>query len=387
MIAMDEKADKKPEICYVINHIDWFWSHRLPLARGAQEDGWDVSVAVPGASADENLADEGFKGIDLPAPDQGFGPLGVIKTIFALRRIIRRDSPDLIHAITLKYAFITGLATLGLANVKLVHTIAGLGYLFSGEGVKPKVLRTLIGPFLRLALRRANIHLIFQNPDDMHIMISRGFADPDRAHLIRGSGVDTAEFMPCEAPSEANDQGDNPIVVMPTRLVHDKGVAIFVEAARLLKEEGVNVSCQIAGGVTQNNPLAISQDDMENMVKDGAAEWLGKVSDMPALLAKAALVAYPSYYREGIPKVLLEAASMAKAIVTTDHPGCKEAVKDGYNGLLVPVKDARALATAIKTLLDDPKLCAEMGAHSRQRAVDEFDVKIIVKQTLETYNL
>ena len=381
MIALDEKADKKPEICYVINHIDWFWSHRLPLARGAQEAGWQVSVAVPGASADENLTDEGFKGIDLPAPDQGFGPLGVVKTMCALRRIIRRDSPDLVHAITLKYAFITGLATLGLSHVKLVHTIAGLGYLFSGEGIKPKILRTVLGPFLRLALRRKNIQLIFQNPDDMNMMISRGFADPSQAHLIRGSGVDTHEFTPSDTP-EATEN----IVVMPTRLVHDKGVAVFVDAARILKQQGVNAVFQIAGGVTHNNPLAISQGDMEAMVKDGAAEWLGKVSDMPALLAKAALVAYPSYYREGIPKVLLEAASMAKAIVTTDHPGCKEAVNHGENGLLVPVKDAQSLADAIKKLLDDPAERHKMGQRSRQRATEEFDVKIIVAQTLETYS-
>lgn len=378
---MSAQTTTKPSLFYIINHIDWFWSHRLPLALGAQDAGWDVTVAVPDASNDEQLKERGFHGLDLPPPDQGFGPLAVIKTIFALRKLIRNNAPDLVHAITLKYAFITGLATLGFKRLKIVHTIAGLGYLFSGEGIKPKILRTVIGPFLRLALRRPNTELIFQNPDDMRIMIDRGFADPARSHLIRGSGVDTDDFTPREGTQEAP-----PIVVMPTRLVHDKGVAVFVEAARILKQQGIDALFQIAGGVTHNNPLAISQTEMEAMTADGAAQWLGKVSDMPDLLARATLVAYPSYYREGIPKVLLEAAAMGKAIVTTDHPGCREAVSHGQNGLLVPVKDAQALAEGIKTLLADPKSCAAMGAHSRRRAVDEFDVKIVVKQTLTVYN-
>lgn len=373
-------APPKPSLLYVINHIDWFWSHRLPLARGAQKAGWDVSVAVPHATQDPNLGKEGFIGLDLPAPDQGFAPVAVLKTIVALRKMIKDQKPDLVHAITLKYAFITGLAALGL-KTRLVHTIAGLGYLFSGEGLKPKILRLLVGPFLKLALRRTGTQLIFQNPDDQRIMIERGFADPAQAHLIRGSGVDTDDFAPRPLPEE--DQP--PLVVMPTRLVHDKGVAVFVEAARQLKQQGVQARFQIAGGVTKNNPLAMTQAEIEAMVADGAAQWLGKVSDMPALLAQARIVAYPSYYREGIPKVLLEAAAMGKAIITTDHPGCREAVDAGENGLLVPVKDAQSLALAIKTLLDDPQLCAAMGEKSRQKALEEFDVRLIVEQTVKLY--
>lgn len=373
-------APPKPSLLYVINHIDWFWSHRLPLARGAQKAGWDVSVAVPHATQDPNLGKEGFIGLDLPAPDQGFAPVAVLKTIIALRKMIKDQKPDLVHAITLKYAFITGLAALGL-KTRLVHTIAGLGYLFSGEGVKPKILRLLVGPFLKLALRRTGTQLIFQNPDDQRIMIERGFAAPAQAHLIRGSGVDTDDFAPRPLPEEDLP----PLVVMPTRLVHDKGVAVFVEAARQLKQQGVQARFQIAGGVTKNNPLAMTQAEIEAMVADGAAQWLGKVSDMPALLAQARIVAYPSYYREGIPKVLLEAAAMGKAIITTDHPGCREAVDAGENGLLVPVKDAQSLALAIKTLLDDPQLCAAMGEKSRQKALEEFDVRLIVEQTVKLY--
>ncbi len=378
---MSKNTQAKPKLLYVINHIDWFWSHRLPLARGAQEAGYDVHVAVTGAEGDKNLKKEGFTGHELPASDQGFLPLTMLKTIWAIHKLMHTEKPTLVHAITLKYAFLAGLAGRLNPDVKLVHTLAGLGYLFAGEGCKPKVLRTLIGPVLKLALKGKNTELIFQNPDDLALLLSRNFAREEQCTLIRGSGVDTEEFKPQPEPEEL----EAPVVVMPTRLVHDKGVAVFVEAARILKARGITAQCQIAGGVTTNNPLAISQAEMEEMVADGAAQWLGKVSDMPKLLAGATLIVYPSYYREGIPKVLLESAAMGKAIITTDHPGCREAVAHNDNGLLVPVKDAEATANAIEALLGDKEKRQSMGKKSRQRAEQEFDVRLIVEKTLQVY--
>ncbi len=384
------KKHKKPKLLYVINHIDWFWSHRLPLAIGAQKDGYDVHVAVTGAEDDEKLASKGFHGHALPASDAGFMPLTMLKTIWAVSCLMRDEQPDIVHAITLKYAFIAGLAGRLHPDVKLVHTLAGLGYLFAGDGVKPKVLRILISPLLKLAFKGKNTELIFQNPDDMALLLSRGLAREEQCTLIRGSGVDTDEFSPQpESGSESGSEDKNPIVVMPTRLVHDKGVAVFIEAARILKSQGIEARYQIAGGVTTNNPLAISKGEMEAMIagSDGAAEWLGRVSDMPALLAGAALVVYPSYYREGIPKVLLESAAMGKAIITTDHPGCREAVAHNDNGLLVPVKDAEATAKAIKMLLSDNEKRISMGVQSRKKAEKEFDVRLIVEKTLAVYKL
>jgi len=373
-------AGKK--LLYVINHLDWFWSHRLPLAQGAQKEGWDVLVAVTDASRDEKLAEGGFTGLELPPSDQGFTPFTVLKTIYAIHQRMAETKPDLVHAITLKYAFMTGLAARLHPDIRIVHTIAGLGYLFSGESSKARVLRTLISPLLKLALKGKNMQIIFQNPDDQALLISRGLVREEQCHLIRGSGVDTSQFDHTPEP----DSDAPPLVIMPTRLVHDKGVAVFVETARILKKRGVPARFQIAGGVTTNNPLAISKIEMENMVADGAAEWLGKVSNMPKLFSDCALVVYPSYYREGIPKVLLEAAATGRAIITTDHPGCREAVAANENGLLVPVKDAEATADAVQSLLEDKERRKQMGANSRKKAETEFDVQIIVRQTLDVYN-
>lgn len=359
------------KLLYVINHIDWFWSHRLRLAQAAQENGYDVHIAVPGA--DEKLAEAGFNGYDLPVVP--------MKTILALRKIVRAETPDIVHAITLKYAFLTGLAVTGL-NVKCVYTIAGLGYLFSGESLKPKILRFFLAPFFKFIFRSKKAALIFQNPDDKNLFIRRGFAREDKSFLIPGSGVDLQQFSFTEEPKE-----EEKLVLMPTRLVHDKGVSVFIEAARILKARGVNAKFQIAGGITQNNPLAISAQEMKEMTADGAAQWLGKVDDMPALYRAAHLIAYPSWYGEGVPKVLLEAASTGRAIVTTDHPGCREAVQDGVTGLLVPVKDAEALANAVETLLNDNNLRRAMSKKSRALAEKKFAADIIVQETLKIYKM
>lgn len=375
----------KPKLLYIINHIDWFWSHRLPLATGARDAGWEVVVCVEGASKDSKLAENGFTGRELPSADKGFAPFAVLNIILAIHRLIKEEQPVLLHAITLKYAFMAGLAARFHKDIRIIHTLAGLGYLFSGEGTKPKILRTLVGPFLKIALKHKNAQIIFQNPDDLKIMLSCGFVREEQTHLIRGSGVDTDAFR--YAPEEENPaaENDTPIVVMPTRLVHDKGVAVFVEAARILKKRGPKARFQIAGGLVTNNPLAVSKDEMEKLCEDGTVEWLGKVSDMPGLLARATLIVYPSYYREGIPKVLLESCATGRAIVTTDHPGCREAVTDGDNGLLVPIKDTQATAAAIEKLLADPQTRKAMGMRSRARAEEEFDVRKIVKATLAVY--
>lgn len=369
-------------LLYVVNHMDWFWSHRLPLAQGAMESGWEVVVAATGAGREKRLAAYGFQGIELPPATKLPQLLSVCAIVVALGRLLRELKPDLLHVITLKYVLLAGLVARLRPSLPVVFTIAGLGFLFSDESCKARFLRLFIAPFLRLSLGHPQATIIFQNPDDRDQMIRLRFAKPENSVVIRGSGVDIDLFKPTPEPEHGP-----PMVLMATRLVRDKGVAVFVEAAHLLKAKGVNAAFFIAGGLDYINPNALTKTDMEALTADGLVVWLGKVKDMPALYARSTLVAYPSYYGEGVPKVLLEAAASGRAIVTTEHVGCREVVIDRENGLLVPVKNATALADSINWLLSHGEDRRRMAACGRARAEKEFATERIVKQTLAIYGI
>lgn len=351
----------------------------MPIAIGARERGWDVTIGMIGKPEDTAML-EGFKTVFLPRPKEGLGPLAVLETILSLRKVVSETRADLVHTVTLKYAFLLGLATSFQRGYAVVYTLAGLGFLFRGEGVKPKIMRAVLSPFLKLVFRDPKAQTIFQNPDDEALMMAAGYIRPGHSHLVISSGTDLEKFAALPPPDD-----EAPLVLMPTRLVREKGVHIFIEAARALKRRGAVARFAIAGGETKHNPRAISKTEMETLTKDGAVEWLGRVEDMPALLAGAAIIVYPSYYGEGVPRVLLEAAAAGRPIITTDHAGCRETVKNNVSGILVPVRDVRAVAEAIESLLEDKEKRLNMGHQSRLLAEEKFDIKRIVSQTCDVY--
>jgi len=362
------------------------WESRIALAQAAKKNGADVTIGLitaQGQAQDKIAANaKNFNIIELQKM------LGGSKSIKAslsmmqkIRQIVAQEKPDLIHTVTLKYGFLTALATLDYNKTKKVFTIAGLGYLYRSDGVKAKILRAVLWPFLLLAFHGRNTHLIFQNADDRAMLINKKITTVQNTSLIKGSGVYLDRFD----ANVAEQKNDLPLVLMPTRLVHEKGVAVFVDAAHILRAKGVNARFEIAGGLTHDNPRAISQEEMKRMTEDGLVTWLGRINNMPEKLKEAALVVYPSYYGEGIPRVLLEACAAGCPIITTDHPGCREAVTHEENGLLVPVKDAQATAWAIEKLLEDPQRRNQMGAMSRNKACREFDIHDIANLTLDVY--
>lgn len=365
------------KVLYIINHMDWFWSHRLPLANKAKEEGWQVLVCAPRADKDTKLAEYGFKGFSL---NKIYGPVCVWYAIKKIRRILEEEKPNLIHAITIKFALPAGLAARG-QDVNVIHTLAGLGYLFAGDGLKPKLLRMLVGPFLKKSFISSRTKLIFQNPDDMELMIKQGYAEREASYLIKGSGVDLEQFSAVPEP-----ESEKPLVLFPTRLVWEKGIKVFIEAANILDQKGLSARYAIAGGISKTNPSAVTEAEMKKELEGSSVEWLGHVDNMPKLLQESAIIAYPSWYGEGVPKVLLEAAASARPIITTDHAGCRETVIEGKNGYLVSVRNAEALAERIEELVLNPQLRKIMGQTSRELAKKEFDVKSVVKRTVDLYD-
>ena len=373
---MSARAGKK--LLYIFDHTDW--KSRIPIAAGAQSRGWEVTIGIIGTPQDTAML-KGFNTVFLPRPKEGLGPLAVLETVFSFRKLVRDTRADLVHTVTLKYAFLVGLATSFQRGYSVVYTLAGLGFLFRGEGIKPKILRAALSPLLKFVFLDRKAQIIFQNPDDQKLMAEMGYVRPHQTHLVISSGVDLEKFSSLPPPEDKV-----PLVLMPTRLVREKGIHIFIEAAWILKRRSTRARFAIAGGETKHNPRAISKGEMQALTADGTVEWLGRVEDMQTLLAQAAMVVYPSYYGEGVPRVLLEAAAAGRPIITTDHAGCREAVSDKISGLLVPVKDAGAVADAIEILLDDKEKRLEMGRQSRNKAEAYFDVKRIVLLTCDVYD-
>ncbi len=365
------------KILYLFNAADW--ESRIAVADAAQDMGLEIVIGLINPKG--VMPESPYKISALEQTGSNLNPISTLRLIRDMRVLIQQEQPDVVHTVTLKYGFMVGLAAARFKAMRKIHTLAGLGYVFRGQGLRPLLLRLAIAPLLKHALKRPNTLLIFQNSDDQALMIDAGYVAAADTTLIRGSGIVLEKF---EGFEDRRDP-DTPLVLMPTRLVHDKGVAVFIEAAKILAEHGVHAQFKIAGGVSKDNPSGISETEMTAMLKGSPVEWLGRVENMPELLSQASLVVFPSYYGEGIPRVLLEACAAGRAIVTTDHPGCREAIVDGEGGLLVPIQDADATAAAIKTLLDDPQRRKDMEACNYKRARTEFDIKAIALQTAALY--
>lgn len=365
------------KVLYIFNAVDW--ESRIPVAEAARANGLEIVLGLINPKDDVPKTD--FETHILEQVGRNLNPFSTFKLIRDMRKLINNTRPDVVHTVTLKYGFMAGLAGAPFKTMRKIHTLAGLGYTFRGQGLGPQILKLGIGPILKYALKRPNTHLIFQNADDQQLMIDAGYAAADDTTLIRGSGISLEKF---EGFEDMRDP-ETPVVLMPTRLVHDKGVAVFIEAAKILEERGTKAIFKIAGGVSKDNPSGISQAEMEEMLKGRHVKWLGRVKNMPELLSQAALVVYPSYYGEGVPRVLLEACAAGRAVVTTDHPGCREAIIDGEGGMLVPIKDAHATAEAIEYLLSDLPRLSRMEACNLVRARAEFDITSIAKRTAALY--
>lgn len=359
-----------PRLVYLVTEDWYFASHRLPLAVAAEQAGFEVTVITRCEAKCKAIRAAGIEVVPFAMARRGVNPFGLLREVVTLARLYRRLRPDLVHHVALRPVVAGGLAA-RLARVPgVVSAIAGMGYAFTAGrgGWLAFVLRAL----LRAALRRGPV--IVQNPDDAQAVRALGVA-PERIRLIPGAGVDVHAFSPRPEPDGA------PVVMLASRLLWDKGVGEFVETARRLAGRARFV---LVGSPDPGNPASVPEDVLRQWTAEGVVEWWGAREDMPKTLAQAAVVCLPSY-REGLPKVLLEAMACGRPVVTTDAPGCRDCVRDGDNGLLVPVKDAGALAAAVSRLLEDPELRRRMGGRGRQRAVEEFRQERVIEATLAVY--
>jgi glycosyltransferase involved in cell wall biosynthesis len=358
---------------------DWYFClHWMHIAVAARAAGHHVTVLTRVSAHGERIREAGLDLVPIDLGRSGTNPLRDLATMVRLTRLYRRLRPDVVQHIAVK-PVLYGSVAARLAGVPaVVNTVAGLGYVFSSSELLARLLRPFVAFGYRVALAPRRHHLVVQNGDDLEFFVSHAGVDRRRAHVIRGVGVDTARFSPVPEPSGV------PLALLPARLLRDKGVAEFVAAARLLRERGVAARFAIAGDRDPQNPGSVPEQQVEAWSGEGVVEFLGWQGDMAAVLRAAHIVCLPSY-REGLPTALTEAAACGRPIVTCDVQGCREVVRDGDNGLLVPARDPVALADALERLITDPALRARMGARGRERALAEFSTGRIVGETLALY--
>lgn len=373
---MDAHVRKK--LLFLVTEDWYFCSHRLPPARAAQAAGYDIVVATRVGSRGSDISAEGFKLIPIELIRRSRNPFREMAVIFQIVKIYLRERPDVVHHVAIKPVLYGSIAAWLVRGPVVVNALAGMGFLFTSGSRSATVLRVVVSRLFRFLLSTGRNLLILQNPDDEAMMVEGKLVAAQRVRLIRGSGVDIQRFSPIpELPT-------TPVVMLPSRMLWDKGVGEFVEAARLLRERGVIARFVLVGNGDPDNPANISENQMEEWHRSGVVECWGHCVDMPVTLTKAHIVCLPSY-REGLPKVLLEAAACGRPLIATDVPGCREIVRHGQNGLLVPLRDAISLADAIERLLDNSDLRRVMGEKGRQMVESEFSEATVAQQTLAVY--
>lgn len=361
-------------------NTDWYlYNFRLSLAESLRASGVSVLLVSPPGPYGERLEALGFEWQPAPMQRLSLNPLREAWLVFWLWRIIRREKVDLVHGFTIKCAIYGSLAARLAGDRARVGAVAGMGFVFASDALKARALRPLVRLTLRLALGGRRARTVLQNSEDAAFFRQAGLVASDAIRLIPGSGVDLERFEPVTRATRKPFR-----VVLPARLLWDKGVAELVQAARLLRGRGRAVEVLLAGEPDPGNPAAVPEAEIRRWHAEGVIQWLGQVEDMPALLQSVDAVVLPSY-REGLPKSLIEAAGCALPLVTTDVPGCRDVVTDGVDGLIVPVKDASALAAAITRLAEDPALCRRLGAAARTKALAVFDERIVISDTLKVY--
>ncbi|MCF4994979.1 glycosyltransferase [Pseudomonas syringae] len=369
-----------PVFLMIVNDPAFFVSHRLAVAEGARKAGYRVHIASMDGDAVKRIEDSGFIHHLLPMSRSGSNPLRELFTLFFIWRLLWRIKPVMLHLVTIKPVIYGGIAA-RLAPVKsVVAAVSGLGFVFLLRGFKATLLRKVVSFFYWLALGKKNLRVIFQNSDDRDLLTGLGVLDLKKAELIRGSGVDLGLY-PCVPESDSY----LPVICLAARLLRDKGVLEFVEAARILRDRGIKARYQLIGAIDPGNPATITEAETNAWRDEGLVEILGYRKDIAALFADAHLVTLPSY-REGLPKVLVEAAACGRAVVTSDVPGCRDAIDPDVTGLLVPVRDSVALADGLQLLIEDKTMRQRMGAAGRVLAENEFNVDNIVQQHLDIYS-
>ncbi len=365
-------------ILFIVN-VDWFFvSHRLPIALALIKSGVEVHLASRFTTHKAYLEGLGINTHPIVISRGGISLLEEFRSIYSLYVLVKNVNPDLAHLVTIKPVMYGGLVARLLCVRRVVASISGLGFVFIDQSLKAKVIRKIAICCYRLGLSTKRVTVIFQNTADRSLFIDKKIVRDSQAVLIPGSGIDLNSFRFTPEPEES------PVVMFLARFLKDKGIVEFVEASSIVKAVFPSARFVLVGNIDSDNPNSISSSDLNSWVKLGLVEDWGYATNVFSAIRQSNLMILPSY-REGLPKSLLEAAACGRAVITSNVPGCRDAIACGETGLLVNPKNAQMLADAIIQLLQDGPLRKEYGVAGRRLAEKYFDVNNVVSQHLSIY--
>ena len=365
---------------YIVVNVDWFFlSHRLPVALAAQKAGWDVTIVTADTGQLKDIEAAGLRTIDLPMSRSGMNIIEELKTLNFLRKLYAKEKPDVIHHVGMK-TILWGTLAAKLAKAKgVVNAVSGLGGFFAEDN--KSLLAKVMPKVLAYSHKGLNLAVIFQNHEDEDMYIRKGIIKKQQARYIKGSGVNLKEFAYTPEPDSAKIN-----VILTARMIVEKGVFLLTEAAeRLRKDYADKVEFWLVGGL-DDHPGAITKEQLDKVCDGEYIKWLGYRTDVKELLQKSHIVAFPSYYMEGLPKSLIEATAIGRPIITTNSIGCKDVVDDGVNGYLIPTKNVDALVEKLKVLIDNKNLRQKMSEAARKKAEKEFSLDMVREKHLEIYS-
>ena len=368
------------KILFLVNDPLFIVSHRLEICIEAVKLGYEVHIVSSyERDAVSKIESKGIHFHQVDFTRKGINPFTEIAKLFSLTILFRKIKPDLVHLITIKPYLYGGIAA-RITNVSgVVSAVAGLGILFSSNDLKYRGLRVLLYPLYRLAFGHKNQKIIFQNKNDRNLLLDWRVISKEKPVMIRGSGVDLDLYSHVPEPEGI------PVISFAARLLIDKGVEVFVEASRILKSRNIIVRFWLIGEVDQGNANTVTKAQLRQWEAEELVELFGFRKDVSVLFAQSNIITLPSFYGEGLPKVLVEAAACGRAVITTDHPGCRDAIEVNESGVLIPTRDATALADAIEDLINDPNKRSMLGLAGRELAEREFAIDKIVNLHIQIY--
>lgn len=361
----------------VVNNDTFFLSHRKDVALAAQSAGYDVTIVTRNNGKHDEIRRLGLRVLELKMNPTGMNPLQDISTIVFLYRLYRKERPDIVHLVGPKLNLWGSLAA-RMAGVKnVVSAVSGLGVVFSRGGIG-----RIIPYAFKFTNNIKNLRVIFQNEEDKATYLKYNIVNEDQCRFIKGSGINLDDYVYCPEPT-----GGRIKIMFTARMIKEKGIEVILEAARILYDDYKDkILFELCGGLTSNKRKNYVSAEVLNSFGDpNYLTWMGMRDDVHELLNDSHIFIFPSYYKEGLPKSCIEANAVGRPIITTNSVGCKDTVIDGYNGFLIPVRDAKALADKLRILIDDKELRQQMGRNARKYAEENFSIEDVIKRHLDIY--